>query len=52
VESVEETDIVDSEMPETAAGADTADRAAAAADTADDEDTANQASTKDPTVTP
>jgi len=52
VESVEESDIVDSNAPETAAGADMADRAAAAADTADHEDTLGQASTKDPTVTP
>jgi prolipoprotein diacylglyceryltransferase len=52
VESVEETDIVDSDVPETAAVADPADRARAASATADDEETAGQASTKDPTVTP
>ena len=52
VSSGEESDMVDSNGPETAAGADMADRAAAAADTADDEDTAGQASTKDPTATP
>lgn len=52
VSSVEEGDIGDSNASETAAGADMADRAAAVADTADDEDTAGEASTKDPTVTP